>query len=411
MTIVITGITGFRNRGVEAFTIPTIIYLQKQYPGEPIAILTSTPNYDSQRVLELDVALVGNDFSLGAGTPTVRRLRQKIARLLGKQPRSERNKANQLLKSARMVVSLGGDTFSSDYGQLHRHLEPLAYAQQHGVPMVFLAHSIGPFRTAVEADAWSQVARQSALITVRESLTYQYVTKQLSIPENLVHLTCDPAFLLARPSPEYIKRMFAGYGIALDRPKIALAVSQSIGDWGNVSRQAHFEAWSKTIEALLETTEAELLLVPHVQNQSTETDDRLVATKLLQRIQFHPRLRLIGGDHSAAEFKGLIGACDMVVAERMHAAIAGLSSGICTMVIGYSVKAEGILSDLFTGTELLGDLLLPVQQLAVNDTLQNSVLNVWQKRDFVKQSLRASLPQAQRAARKNYQLISEKLGT
>ena len=39
--------------------------------------------------------------------------------------------------------------------------------------------------------------------------------------------------------------------------------------------------------------------------------------------------------------------CRFLIAARTHASIAGYSTGVPTLVVGYSVKAEGIAKDLF----------------------------------------------------------------
>ncbi len=51
---------------------------------------------------------------------------------------------------------------------------------------------------------------------------------------------------------------------------------------------------------------------------------------------------------------------------RTHATIAAYSTGVPTLVVGYSVKARGIARDLF-GTE--DGYVLPVQQLKESDEL------------------------------------------
>ncbi len=53
-------------------------------------------------------------------------------------------------------------------------------------------------------------------------------------------------------------------------------------------------------------------------------------------------------EHTPSEYKAIIARADMVVAERMHAAIAAFSSGACALCVGYSVKARGIV-DGFLG--------------------------------------------------------------
>ena len=89
---------------------------------------------------------------------------------------------------------------------------------------------------------------------------------------------------------------------------------------------------------------AKTRLIPHVQETHPGNDDSILATELLREISPAAKrhTRLAAGDFSAAEYKAMIGRCE-VLAERMHAAIAGLSSRVSTVVVGYSVKARGIL--------------------------------------------------------------------
>ena len=66
------------------------------------------------------------------------------------------------------------------------------------------------------------------------------------------------------------------------------------------------------------------------------------------------------------QLKGCIGQLKALVTARTHASIAGYSSGVPTLVIGYSVKARGIARDLF-GDE--AGHLIPVQELGSEQEL------------------------------------------
>ena len=58
MKIVITGVTGFRNRGVEALVRPTVENLLLRYPDAEITIATWSPDYDAQRLVNDKVKFV-----------------------------------------------------------------------------------------------------------------------------------------------------------------------------------------------------------------------------------------------------------------------------------------------------------------------------------------------------------------
>ncbi|MCX7593406.1 MAG: polysaccharide pyruvyl transferase family protein, partial [Fischerella sp.] len=134
-------------------------------------------------------------------------------------------------------------------------------------------------------------------------------------------------------------------------------------------------------------------------------DDRILAGHLLRLFKFDPRVHFAGADHTASEFKGLIGACDLVVAERMHAAIAGLSSGVCTLPIGYSIKAEGIMTDLLGHESIHSGLLISIQQFLDTDTACNAIRSAWKGRQEISEQLKKVLPQVKQKTASNFDML------
>ena len=400
MKAIITGITGLRNRGVEALVVPTVEQLQKRQPNLSVNVLTNTIDYDQLRLEQYQV----NSMRIGFPRTKLQQLRAKSS-FLYKNLAPDYQSCVDLIKNASVVIASGGDVFSSDYGVLNWHLQPLEIALKAGVPVVFLAQSIGPFKRKEEAEAWLRVARRSKLITIREKLSYKYVTETLGLAEDFVKFTADPAFLLAPPSPEQVTNLRRYYGIEEDRPVIAIAISKGISRYASNDADSHLKAWHEVVKLIVDEFDAQVLIVPHVQDISVENDDRVAATQLLKILDFDHRVRLVGGNHSASEFKGLIGSCDMVIAERMHAAIAGLSSGTCTVAVGYSVKAEGIMTDLL-GNEA-SDVLIPFQKFLEVDTAISTIRNAWNKREQIATKLKEVLPGVKQESAKNFDLISE----
>ncbi|MDZ8077713.1 MAG: polysaccharide pyruvyl transferase family protein [Nostoc sp. DcaGUA01] len=406
MNAIITGVTGLRNRGVEALVIPTIQQLLERQPNLGIDVLTDSPDYDEIR-LEVFGSKAIKDYLRNANRTRLHKLRNILSQFY--RPLSTDYQSNvKKIRQASIVIASGGDVFSSDYGRLNRHLLPLNLALDAGVPVVFLAQSIGPFKTQNEVDAWLKVARRSKFVTVREQLSYKYVTKDLGLDPSLVKHTADPAFLLRPPSSEIVAKILTNYGVDLDRPKIAIAPSQAICRYAGQDYDNHINVWCQVVKLMVNEFQAQVLIIPHVQEINANNDDRIFATQLLKALDYNRDVRLAGADHTASEFKGLIGACDMVVAERMHPAIAGLSSGICTMPVGYSVKAEGIMTDLF-GSEALHNngLLISIQQFLNADVACEAIVNCWNKRHEVASQLNQVLPKVKQAAATNFDMILE----
>ncbi|MCA1991989.1 MAG: polysaccharide pyruvyl transferase family protein [Coleofasciculus sp. S288] len=404
LNAIITGITGLRNRGVEALVVPTVEQLCQRQPNLSVKILTKTPDYDELRLQPYSASPL-NDYLSNFPKGRLQRLRVKLSKY--HKPFASKYQAFvETIGDASVVIASGGDVFSSDYGALHRHLRPLEVALDAGVPVVFLAQSIGPFKRDSEAQAWLQVARRSTLITVRERLSYNYVTKDLGLSPDLVKLTADPAFLLQPPSPQEVANLRKFYGITEDRPVIAIATSQGISHYAGCDLDKHLKAWGEVVQMLLDEFDAQVLVVPHVQEIYASNDDRIMATHLLRSLNFDSRVRLVSADHSASEFKGLIGSCDMVVAERMHAAIAGLSSGVCTVAVGYSIKAEGIMTELLGAESLHDGLLIPVQQFLDPSAACATIRTAWNRRQEVAEQLQNVLPRVKQDSASNFDMIS-----
>ena len=405
--IVFTGITSFRNHGVEALVVSAIAQLRERLPKATFTVLDREPEFDNSRLSAGEVKFT-QDYTIRPLYAS--KLRNTLTRAVPSLDKYAAS-ARAEIESATAVIASGGDVFASEYGHrsLLTHLQPLKIARKHGVPFFFAAHSIGPFKNDADRKEFLDVAKDSAGITVREAKSFEYLTKQLGLPKSLVTLTADAAFLLSKPEPARLAKLRAYHGFTGARPVIALTPSQAICNWMNSNYEQHFKVWCGVVDMLLRELDAGIIFIPHVQETSPKNDDRVLATAIVRHFNFDPRLQIAGGDYSASEFKGIISQCDMVVAERMHACIAGLSSAVCTVAIGYSVKAEGILSDLFDLEQLQNGLLLPIKDFLDEKIACEKVRRAWQIRDAVKTQLQAKLPEVQQRAGKTFDLIAAAL--
>jgi colanic acid/amylovoran biosynthesis protein len=79
------------------------------------------------------------------------------------------------------------------------------------------------------------------------------------------------------------------------------------------------------------------------------------------------------------------------------------------VAIGYSVKAEGILCDLFDLEQVKSGLLLPIKDFLEPELACEKVRRAWQMRAAVKARLQEKLPEVQRKAGVTFDLIAKKL--
>ena len=212
-------------------------------------------------------------------------------------------------------------------------------------------------------------------IIVRESLTYNAL-KQLSL-ENVV-MCSDPAFALECDKSAVLPSEFVvGNTVGLNLSPMAISYSA-----GNEQIMQNYRT---LIKYVIEETDMNVALIPHV--VWNDNDDRGPLGQLYLEFKDSHRISIIE-DNNCERLKGVISKCRFVIAARTHASIAAYSTGIPTLVMGYSIKAKGIASDLFGTDE---GYVLPVQNLQKNEDLLESFKFIIKNEISLKLELNAQL--------------------
>lgn len=213
------------------------------------------------------------------------------------------------------------------------------------------------------------------LITARESISYEALKK---INPNTI-LVSDSAFLLNKreiPLPEKFQNSDL-VGINLS------PLAENCEKISGITRKNY----CVLIERILNDTDMKILLIPHVVWKNN--DDRVVLKDLYDKYKTSGRILLID-DHNCEELKGFISRCRFFVGARTHATIAAYSSGVPTLVLGYSVKSRGIAKDLFGSYE---HYVLPVQSLEDSDDLSKEFSWIMSHENDIKKRLTDILPE------------------
>jgi len=409
MIFLITNMTGFRNKGCEATTKAIINEITKLQNKADFKILTEDPDYDVLCAPEnKNVSFLVTPFRrvyLFGGLSFSPELWWQY-RLISKLQTSRLIiRAMRAFQQSDAVLSTGGDIFSSTYGDLPRHLTQLQAAASLGKPIILVGHSVGPFENEKEKKAFVKTMAYVQLITVRESLSLKYL-KDMKLKSARMELTADPAFCL-EPDMNSVGKIFKIYNIPRGKTLVGVAPSQGIAYYSRTSYQSHFNALQKLIVFLTEKLGCHVILIPHVHETIVENDDCVLCELLYRRLGFPEDVTVISLTHSAEELRAIISMLDFMIAERMHAAIASLSQNVPTFVIGYSVKAEGILGDIF-GFDSLEDYAISVKKLD-GEKLEERVRNLLDRRSEVVKHLSKVMPRVKENARRNFKLIMEVL--
>jgi polysaccharide pyruvyl transferase WcaK-like protein len=321
------------------------------------SLLSHCPDRDAGPASDLGVELVGPAFAAGAGRDRrsvsllVRRLASAgvggLARTLARRPAALPEPVSRAYAASDFVVDLSGDSYRDRPGGFAAaHHANLLASRAAGVPYALASQSLGPFLRVNRAAA-RRLLSGAELLWIREANTRRLLL-ELGVDRSRLELAPDVAFALEPLSPDPIWRDEELERGRAERPSFAVSASHlaarlSRCEGGN----RYLDGLTRLCAHLRRRYGGSIFLVPHeVGPPGFPTDDRATGDELAERLGRPRWLRPIVGDYAPGVLKGFIAQCDALVASRMHAGIAGLSSGVPTILVSWSHKYEGIASEI-----------------------------------------------------------------
>lgn len=419
MRIAITGVTGFGNRGVEALVLTTIEQLLIRFPDAEIIVATWTPDYDQKRFGHPQVKYVYDSFLINnrwteypTYTPPKKALWRRIVRygLVLMKLREKRVVAKYKFQmpfdNVDLVIVSGGDLFSSVYGSnfLNHWSEPTFWAKERNVKCVMLGQTVGEFTNENDKNKWLEIEQNVKLITLRDEISLKYIKNEFPDSNFSYNVTADSAFLL-----DYKETIGIQKRKMIGNSYVAISVSNNISHFLNTDHLQHIQTWVELIKMILNEWNQNVVIITHVQEKYS--DDRLIATEIWRCLDFDSRINICGEDLSASEFKSIISKSELLIAERMHAAIAGFSTGICTVTIGYSIKAMGLVNMIFKADSNFNqsELVIPYKDFIVVNSTQKKLNEIWTNRKIIEIEIDKNINRLSKAANMNFDIIHELL--
>lgn len=354
--LLLYGHGGAYNHGAEAILRASIPLFRKV--GCPIFLSTHFPEQDREfgldklvdRLIPADLTLVSQEIESADFEE-----KEQVAACIYRDALDE-------IDSETVCIGVGGDNYC--YPNWHRQSVFHRTAKERGGQSVLWGCSIQP---EMIDNRMESILREHDQIYARESITFD--TLQKHGIHQITQLP-DPAFSLAPeplPLPEEFRGSVAGINLS---PLMLRRSDRLLGDFAETAR------------FLLKKTDT-LLLVSHV--TMPVDDDREALEKLTKFLSEEERGRIswIPERANAAQRKYLIAHCKLLVCCRTHASIAGYSTGVPTLVVGYSVKSQGIGLDL--GMERW---VIPVEDSA---KLSERAMELWEIQHQIHANLLAKL--------------------
>ncbi|MBE6587436.1 MAG: polysaccharide pyruvyl transferase family protein [Ruminococcaceae bacterium] len=367
------------NHGCEAILRTTTEIIDKQYSDIQYTVTSNLPDIDDANMnsyqKKYDFMLMDNLFKLIGEKKRIFVL-GAFSQIFHAIPFNSIifKKFYQKVKEADVCISVGGDTYS--YGKSAALTTVDKYVRKRCKKTVLWGCSINPEMLKGKEYAYKLWGlRRFSLITVRESLTYEAL-RALGLDN--VRLYPDPAFTL--PVESTSEPMFDN-----ENDIVGINISPLIRSFES-GNDITLKCYVELVRHILETTNHNIAFISHV--RSAASDDSDAARAVMEHYPDEKRIKLFENGN-AMQMKGYISRCRYFVVARTHASIAAYSTGVPTLVVGYSVKARGIAKDIFGTDE---GYVIPVQSLSEEDSLVRAYEELVSKEDEIRKTLSEVMP-------------------
>lgn len=239
-------------------------------------------------------------------------------------------------------ISTDGDVLGEDYG-LFPYVWRLYYLSIGlflNKPVVIFAEGVGPFRSSIGKRISKYFFSRCAYISVRDEISNENLVA-LGI-KSKIDVVPDSAFLLEKADDEDLNYKMNS------KMLIGISVSELATKYGFKYKEekdsylGFIKFMAEISDYIINKYNADIIFIPHV--IQVQRDDYKTAQDIRSLIKNTSRTRIASRELDARQLKKIISFCDLLIASRMHSAIAALSMGVPVVGIAYSHKMRGVFS-------------------------------------------------------------------
>lgn len=345
--VYLCGHTGSINRGCEAIVRSTVKILQETGYSKTA---TMTFRKEDDRRLHVDEVTELIPYrTKSVFAKAVSFLRQRLMQDWEWGARYSHAYLFPRLNQSDCLFNIGGDTYC--YGSPYLSYALNRMAKEKNIPVVFWGCSVDE-RVLTDAQMQEDLNRY-AYIVARETLSYEML-RQVVRDKERVYLACDPAFCLPVEPAELPDNFIPGNTLGLN-----------VFPLGN--RPFAWENITFFIEQVIDQTDMNICLIPHVYDAQKKSCDLEVLEKLYECYKSTGRMAIVRQELSCTQLKYIISQCRFFVGARTHSMIAAYSTKVPALALSYSIKSRGIARDI------LGDesYAVPWNKMKSKDVLWN----------------------------------------
>ena len=361
---------GSKNHGCEAIVRSTISLLQNQ--ESPLLLsynIKEDKMYKLNEIVNLQQEI--GDINKKSLTFFKAYISQKITGNFYQMDALQHKNAIDSIPEKDAALFIGGDNYCYSNQQFYASLNKLF--RKNKIKTVLWGCSVEPM--IMRNKKIVEDLKSYHLIVARESITFEALKE---IGANVV-LAPDPAFFMKMEKCKIDERVKKGNIVGIN-------ISPMIISNENVKGMT-YSNYKNLISYILEKTDMDIALIPHVVWDSN--DDRYVLQQLYEDFSSNKRIIMVS-DMRAPELKYVISKCRFFIGARTHATIAAYSTGVPTLVAGYSVKARGIAKDIF-GTDQ--KYVLSVQSFTSKEDLTEAFQWLCDHEQYIRKHLKDKMPE------------------
>ncbi|MEJ5994829.1 polysaccharide pyruvyl transferase family protein [Pedobacter sp. Du54] len=325
--------------------------------------------------------------------------------------------------NADLVIDFSGDIWgdNADFlgeDRFHVGLCKDRVAQLLGKKTVMVAGSPGPFSENKNLEFAKEVFENFDFVTNRESVSRDILT-QYGFNLNKLHDLACPAFLFEPKAQSEIKELLDSEGISnSEKPVVGFILcgwNFLTGPFDKWPREdSDYTIFAEAVEHL-DSLGAKVCLMSHSNGfiPGKEPFELIhgrdyVVTKQLERILndrgIAKNVICLNGVYDTWTTKGIIGAFSMLVSGRIHAAVAGLSQYVPTVVIDYGHEPK---AHKLKGFAIEAGAEAYVADPALDGDLNEKIDKCWNNIEKYQDELKQQIPKAKEKAKKNFKLMKE----
>lgn len=270
---------------------------------------------------------------------------------------------------------------------------PMLLGKVMGKPVIKYTADLGPFVSPINRHSARFYLRRLDLILARSETTRRRL-EELGVQTSTE--VCPDTALLLEPVP--VSR--ESFAPAKGKQLVGLSVSHV------AERKAGSEAYIGAMAALCDYLVEQLgvgvvLIANEIAPQRPKLDDVRVAREVFEAARDKESIRLITEVEPAPRLKGIIAACDIMIAARYHSLVAALSAGVPAIALSWHDKYQELMG-LFGQERYVCDL----ASLSVGE-LKERVDALWSEREDVRREINKHMPAVRASVLKGARLTRE----